>query len=266
MVEKIVASAVVAFLVIASRVIFGRVLARQSRTPVEERRSHIVLLRNITLLTGSLLLILIWADELQVLGLSLVAFGVAIAISLQDVVKSAIGAAVRATSSTYTVGDRIKIGDIRGQVIDHSLLTTTLIEIGPGSTRTGRTITIPNSLPLTEPLLNETAGHEYVLHSFAVLVKRTSWRTAEQVLLAAAQENAGPYVDPARNQMEERARTHALSAPNVVPLVFLRSVDVDVVELTVRVPVAAGSAGAVEDAIVRTWLAHGDETDAHPAQ
>jgi small-conductance mechanosensitive channel len=261
-IEKIVGSGIVVILVVLTRVLVGRALRRDTKATIEARRGHIVLLRNVSLLVGIVLIAMIWADELRVVGLSLVAFAVAIAISLQDVVKSAVGAAVRATSGSYTIGDRIAVGEVRGQVIDHSLLTTTLIEIGPGSTRTGRTITMPNSLPLTLPVLNETAGHDYVLHSFAVTSDRGSWRADEAALLGAAEECAGEYVEPARRQMEQRARRHALTPANVDPLVFLSASEGDAVTLTVRIPVHASAAGTVEDAIMRQWL--DDSVSEHP--
>jgi len=241
-IEKIVGSGIVVILVVLTRVLVGRALRRDTKATIEARRGHIVLLRNVSLLVGIVLIAMIWADELRVVGLSLVAFAVAIAISLQDVVKSAVGAAVRATSGSYTIGDRI--------------------EIGPGSTRTGRTITMPNSLPLTLPVLNETAGHDYVLHSFAVTSDRGSWRADEAALLGAAEECAGEYVEPARRQMEQRARRHALTPANVDPLVFLSASEGDAVTLTVRIPVHASAAGTVEDAIMRQWL--DDSVSEHP--
>ena len=41
------------------------------------------------------------------------------------------GSFLRATSGSFAIGDRIRVGDTRGVVIDHSLLVTTLLEIGP---------------------------------------------------------------------------------------------------------------------------------------
>ena len=39
---------------------------------------------------------------------------------------------MRATSRSFKLGDRIEIGDYRGDVIDYNLFTTTILETGPG--------------------------------------------------------------------------------------------------------------------------------------
>ncbi|MFX5157822.1 mechanosensitive ion channel domain-containing protein, partial [Acinetobacter baumannii] len=68
----------------------------------------------------------------------------------------------------YTVGDRIEINGLRGQVIDGDMLSTTLMEAAqavPNKSTVGRVITFPNSLLLTHPVSNETMFGHYVVHN-----------------------------------------------------------------------------------------------------
>jgi small-conductance mechanosensitive channel len=67
------------------------------------------------------------------LGCLSFAFGVVgagVAVALQDVLASIAGAFSIGFSKLYAMGDRVQIGDTRGDVIDIGLLRTTLIETG----------------------------------------------------------------------------------------------------------------------------------------
>jgi small-conductance mechanosensitive channel len=69
------------------------------------------------------------------------------------------------------VGDWIEIGDIRGEVIDRNLVSTTLTEIDPIHNTyecTGKTIVIPNSLLLTHAVKNMNFMRRYVFHAFTI--------------------------------------------------------------------------------------------------
>ncbi len=233
-----------------------RLVRKQDWASVEEGRRWLVLVRNATLVIGVFGVALVWAEELRPIGLSLVAVAVAVAISLQEPIKSVVASFVRATSGSYSIGDRIQVGDLRGYVIDHSLLQTKMLEIGPGHVRTGRTVSVPNGLFLTEPVFNETVGHDYILHSFQVPVARSEWRTARKVLQQAAEESCAPYLQPARQQMEARALRHSIGPPIVEPIVLAKPTATDVVELRVRVPVAASDVWKVEYVILQSWLDH----------
>ena len=48
-----------------------------------------------------------------------------------------------------------------------------MLEVGQGHQRTGRTISIPNSMLMTEPVLNESLAGEYMLHLMTIPVDRS---------------------------------------------------------------------------------------------
>lgn len=229
-------------------------LVRRLRGNPDSGRRAIVIVRNLTLLLALVGLALVWSDQLRMVGVSLLAFVLAFVIAAQDVIRSVMGTMTRATSNSFSIGDLVVVGGQRGYVIDSSATATTLLEIGPGHLRTGRTVTIPNSSFLTEPVINETGGHRFILHSFTVPVALERWRFASDVLLDAARAETFPYVEPARTHMEARARRHSLPMPIVEPLVFATPADTETVTLTVRVPVEAQDLWRVEKAISEAWL------------
>lgn len=258
---QLIATALIVLGVILARMIIAPVIRRTSWASPDASRRWLVLSRNFIIGIGAFALVYVWAEELRVIGLSLVAVAVAVAISGQDVIRSALASIVGATSRMFSVGDRIIVGDVRGYVVDHSLVLTKLFEIGSGNVRTGRVISIPNHRLLSGPIINETAGNKYVLHSVKVPVARKEWEQARRVLLDAAFEASGPYLEGATAQMEQLAREHALPQPLVEPFVLAKPTGVDTVELTVRFPAEAQFVWRVENEILEAWLlSSGDVT------
>jgi small-conductance mechanosensitive channel len=251
---NVVASVVVVLLALTTRLVGGRYIRRQHWESPDEGRHWLVRLRNATLLLAVAALLVVWAHELRTAALTFLALGVAFVIAAKELLMSISGSLLRATSGSFVVGDRIKVGEMRGIVIDHSLLVTTLLEIGPSHVRTGRLVTVPNSVFVSTPVANESRGHGFVLHSFTVPVKRAEFEYADHLLSSAAVAQAAPYIDEARAQMEARARKYALTVPIVDPIVLARPASADTVDLTVRLPVAARDIWQVENRILRAWL------------
>jgi small-conductance mechanosensitive channel len=95
-----------------------------------------------------------WYAAVVSLGLISLILGFA----LQTPISSFIGWIYLLVRAPYRVGDRIKIGELRGDVIDVSYLDTTLWEFGGEYLSTdhpsGRIIRIPNANVLSEPVVN----------------------------------------------------------------------------------------------------------------
>ena len=95
-----------------------------------------------------------WYTALVSLGILSLILGFA----LQTPITSLIGWVYLLIRQPYRVGDRIKIGDAKGDVIDVSYLDTTLWEVGGPYLSTehpsGRIVKFPNSLVLNETVYN----------------------------------------------------------------------------------------------------------------
>lgn len=68
--------------------------------------------------------------KLSGIGTALCVAGAGIAFALQEVIVSIAGYVTVFSSNFYKVGDRVKLGGTKGDVIDIGLLRTTLMEIG----------------------------------------------------------------------------------------------------------------------------------------
>jgi len=253
-IRNLIASGVLLLITLGLRWVAVNYVRRQDWASPQIGRRWIVQIRNAAFLLMAIGLVFIWAAELRTAAISLVALGAAFVLATKELIMCVSGALVRTSSRSFTVGDRIEVGSVRGVVIDHTLLATTLLEVGAAHARTGRTITIPNSVFLNTAVLNETSGHEYVLHAFTVTVPRSDWRSAERDLLAAAREASSGFIDSARQHMESRARLHSLDLPSVDPIVVVESRGANDVALTVRFPTPIDQKGQLEQDIMRSWL------------
>ena len=137
----------------------------------------------------------------------------------------------------YEMGDRVQIGDVKGDVSDIGILHTTLVEIGnwvDADQSTGRLVSVPNSHIFTQPIYNYTRGFQYIWNEISVLVTfESNWRKAQEILLAAAQEGVAELQDQFRAQIGRMARRYMILYEHVTPIVYPRIRDSGV-ELTLR--------------------------------
>ena len=108
---------------------------------------------------------IIYSDKLG--GLT-VAFGVAgagVAFALQEVIASFAGWLAIMFGGFYKTGDRVKLGGIKGDVVDIGVLRTTLMETGEwvdGDLYNGRLVLIANSFVFKEPVFNYSGDFPYL--------------------------------------------------------------------------------------------------------
>ena len=103
--------------------------------------------------------------------------------------------------STFTVGDRISMGGVRGDVLRLGFIQTTIMEMGqPPSVQgadpamwvksrqfTGRIVTVSNSQIFEEPVFNYTRDFPFIWEEMAIPITYHADRgRAEAILLEAA--------------------------------------------------------------------------------
>lgn len=255
--EKAATTVLLIGLVTLGRTAVLRSLARLDSLDMEMRRKAIVYSRTGALAALFLGLMLIWGTELKSLAFSLVAVAAAVVIGFKEVIASLLGGLFRSTNNLYSVGDRIEISGLRGDVIDITLTRTLLYEIGPGANIhqfTGRSITFPNSLLLTQPLMNESATGPYVLHVFTVPFKREEdWGHEKELLIRAAHVQCTAFQTKAQEEFNRFARKQGLEAPDATPRVTVAYPDASTIDLVVRVPSLANRKGRLEQAILESY-------------
>ena len=140
-----------------------RLVARQRRFTV----------RAVANLLVAFALLAVWMSEIQNLVFSLAAVMVALVIATKELIMCIAGAVLRLGGQLFKVGDRIEIGGMHGEVVDHGLFPTTERELpahGPGHLSTGRRLTLPNSILLSATVRVEAQPRQFAAHRFAIVL------------------------------------------------------------------------------------------------
>jgi small-conductance mechanosensitive channel len=129
--------------------------------------------------------------------------GLALSWSLQTPIESFTGWLLNSFQRYYKVGDRIRVGDVFGDVYSIDFLTTTVWEIGSphqagfvnAEQPTGRLVTFPNNEILSGSVVNLTGDFPYVWDELAIAIANESqMRLAMQVVENVANNLLGDYM------------------------------------------------------------------------
>jgi small-conductance mechanosensitive channel len=130
-----------------------------------------------------------WLGVLFSLGV----VGFAITFALQQPLLSLLGWVYITAKRPYGVGDRVRIGEVKGDVVAVDFLVTTLWEVGGELVSTnqpsGRRVTVPNSIVLSADLTTfGGAGGEYVWNELTMQVAyETDLTFAREVMVEEAE-------------------------------------------------------------------------------
>jgi len=186
---------------------------------------------------GLLIVGRIWVPGLRDVTTFLGLLSAGLAIALKDLVANMAGWAFIIWRRPFEVGDRIQVGDHRGDVIDLRLFQFSLLEIGnwvDAEQSTGRIIHIPNGRVLNEPLANYTKGFPHIWEELPVLVTfESDWRAAKRILLDVVQRHAEHLTEDAAARIKEAARRFMIVYTTLTPTVYTSVVDSGVL-LTAR--------------------------------
>ncbi len=178
-----------------------------------------------TAVTLALLLVArVWFPGFSGLTTYLGLLSAGLAIALKDLVANLAGWIFILWRRPFEVGDRIQIGEHRGDVIDLRLFQFSLMEIGnwvDAEQSTGRMIHVPNGQVLDRPLANYSKGFRFIWEELPVLVTfESDWRAAKEVLAAIVQRHAAPFAQEAEAEMRAAARQYMLLYDASSPTVF----------------------------------------------
>lgn len=186
---------------------------------------------------GLLLLGQIWLEAVRNLGTFLGLLSAGLAIALRDLVANMAGWAFILLRHPFTIGDRIEVGEHRGDVVDLRLFQFTLLEIGgwvDADQSTGRVIHVPNAKVFSEPLANYTAEFPYIWHEIPVLVTfESDWRRAKEILRRVVEAEADGVVEEAKAAVHRASRKFLIFYRLLTPTVYTSVADSGVM-LTMR--------------------------------
>jgi small-conductance mechanosensitive channel len=247
-------ASILLFLVLwISRMIVVQLVRIRTDLPPYVLRRWIVSSRNVVLFLLLIGLVLIWAPQLRTFALSLAAVAVAIVVATKELILCVSGALLRASTRAFTVGDWIEVAGVRGEVVDHTILATTLQEFQPNSFHyTGRTAVVPNSLFVTAPVRNLTVVRDYTFHTFALTFEPDLDLTGLEAEAARIVEtHYGPHREDAARANARIERRSGVDILDPESRVRLSTTDLGKYRLTITLFCPTRLAEPLEDAI--TW-------------
>jgi small-conductance mechanosensitive channel len=185
----------------------------------------------------ALLVAAVFSDRLGGLAVVLGVAGAGVAFALQEVIASIAGWLAVSFGGFYSVGDRVQLGGIQGDVIDIGILRTTVMEMGnwiSGDQYNGRVVRIANSFVFKEPVFNYSGDFPFLWDEIKVPVKYGSdYRLARKILEDAAAAVVGDFVPHARTAWQEVVRKFRVEDARLEPMVLMIAND-NWVEFTLR--------------------------------
>ena len=179
----------------------------------------------------------VWFEGLPSLATFLGLITAGLAIALKDIVVNFAAWGFILWRRPLEVGDRIQIGEYRGDVVDLRLFQFTLLEIGnwvDAEQSTGRILHVPNGIVFTEVLANYTKGFQYIWDEIPVLVTfESNWKKAKQLLSEIVELHGRKAAEAAPNKVERAGEKFLISYSKLTPIVYTSVVDSGVL-LTMR--------------------------------
>lgn len=215
----------------------------------------------------------IWFVGFQSVSTYLGLLSAGLAIAMQTPLVNLAGWAFILWRQPFRVGDRIQLGDHRGDVIDLRIFNFSLVEIGnwvDADQSTGRVLHIPNGKVFNEVLANYGQGFQYIWNEIAVLLTfESDWRRAKALLREVADQHSPSISDAAQQQLREAAKKYMIFYKALTPTVYTSVRDSGVL-LTIRYLCdprqRRGSEEQVWEAILDAFAGHDDIDFAYPTQ
>jgi len=186
---------------------------------------------------GSIIILRVWFKGFRSLDTFLGLLSAGLAIASKDIIMDFFGWIFIVIKRPFKIGDRIQIGELRGDVIDTSILQFTLLEIGnwvDAEQSTGRVIHVPNSMVFNNPIANYVMGFQYIWNEIPVLITfESNWKKAKKILLNIAQKHAEHFSREAEKRIIEASKRFMIFYSKLTPTVYTSVKDSGVL-LTIR--------------------------------
>lgn len=212
----------------------------------------------------------IWFDDSGRLSTVVGLATAGIAVALQRVITSFAAYLIVLRGRVYTVGDRITLGGVRGDVVRVGFMQTSVMEMGePANAQTGdpkvwitarqytgRLVSVTNDRIFETPVFNYTRQFPFLWEELTIPIKYGADRArAEEILLEVSRRHTAAVVERATPALAALKSTYLIpDDASLEPRTYLRMTD-NWVELTLRFIGPVRGIRALKDAMSRDVLA-----------
>lgn len=249
-----------------------RALANALLPNEEQQRASFWTAQTIHLLTlagAIVVVVVVWRDSITQLGAVGGWIAAGLTVALQRVVTSFAGYLIILRGNVFSVGDRITIGGVRGDVVRLGFMQTTVLEMGEapgeqgdkpslwvqGRQPTGRLVRVTNDKIFDSPVYNYTRDFPYLWDEIHIPVRYGDDRAkVEQILLRVARQHTESILTEAQPRIHVlRDQYHIREPLDLEPKVYYRLTD-NWVELSLRFFARDRDVRSLKDAMNRAIL------------
>ncbi|MGZ4815265.1 MAG: mechanosensitive ion channel family protein [Terriglobales bacterium] len=227
---------VIAFVLAFLAKFVGDGVIRSTKEPKERYRRYKFLNTAIAVFVVAALVVL-WGRLFHNKGTFFGLIGAGLAIALKDPLLSIAGRILIFAGNMYTVGDRIEINKISGDVIDVGFFYTRMMEIGNWITAdqaAGRIVQYPNSQIFGTPVYNYTQNFSYIWDQVDLPITYDSnLEAATRIMSDAGNEYTREFLQKAERDLEQMGHSFLVPKFELKPHVYV-SFDSNYVTLTMR--------------------------------
>ncbi len=204
MLEFLLDKKILTVALIITSIVIKMLLVRylKDRQYKENKDNRVVIntVRNIINLMVVVIIFVMWGKELQHFAFSIAAFVVAIVLATRELIQCVIGFIYLSSTKPFRIGDWIQTSNYTGEVTATDWMKVTLLEVGAEDySYTGKTVFIPNSQLMTQPIKNLNFMRRYVNHSFHIVKNDSGFNpfVIEQEMLEKARKYCEEFNDVA---------------------------------------------------------------------
>lgn len=163
-------------------------------------------------------------EQIRSLGTMLGFIGAGLAISLREYLASFLAWFYLLGQRHITLGSRIEVSGVRGDVIDIGVFKLTLVEVrgeGLGEQSSGRLITLPNYKILTDPVYHFTLGSPYVWDEMEFSVTfESDWEKGRELLAQVGRDVFEPHREEIEVGFRQLEHDYAFRYGVTTPIVY----------------------------------------------
>lgn len=263
--QKIIISIIIAVLAVVAGNITGKLMEKRIRDEAQKHTLRMLSRKIIYIAAGVIIFAIIIGFDGN-FGTMIGILGAGVAFASQEVIGSFAGYLNIITGNIFRIGDRIRIGNVVGDVLDISLLRTSVMEIGEwvkADQYTGRVVSLANRVIFSDPVFNYTKHSHYLWDEIMIPVTYdTNWRRAAEIIIAKGQQLTSQFHAEAKAELEEMLIKYpSLHAVPVEPSLYITMTD-NWIELTLRYIVEAKDRRTIKGQIHKDLLElFGEEPD-----
>ncbi len=201
-----------------------RFIDRNVEDPREYYRRRKFLSTSITIV-AVIIIIAFWGAKFPHQGTFFGLIGAGLAVGLREPLLSLASRIAIFAGHIFSVGDRIEIDKMKGDVIDIGFFYTRMMEIGNwvhGDQYSGRIVQFPNAKFWANPVFNYTRTFSYIWDEICIPITYDSnLKAATEILLAVSSDYTKAFLKNADAQLRQMQRYFVVERFQTEPQVYI---------------------------------------------